>query len=140
MLDPMRQQQQQNTNKHKKTQHVRAFRYDDDVLTIGLNRAVALLAEPRRGRGQSKVLRSLGDHPDGGLISIKDGRYGPYVTHKGVNATLPASAEPDVLTLDEAVSLLQAKVAKGKSSKKTGRKRKMTARSAKSAEPKAAAE
>ena len=113
---------------------------DDDVLTIGLNRAVALLAEPRRGRGQSKVLRSLGDHPDGGLISIKDGRYGPYVTHKGVNATLPSSTEPDVLTLDDAVALLQAKAAKGKSSKKTGQKRKMPARSAKSAEPKAAAE
>ena len=67
----------------------------DDVLNIGLNRAVTLIAEkklkgPRGKRFGSDPGRSLGDHPDkGGAIVVKNGRYGPYVSHDGVNATLP---------------------------------------------------
>ncbi len=113
---------------------------DDDVVTIGLNRAVSLLAEPRRGRRQYQVLRSLGEHPDGGEISVKNGRYGPYVTHKGINATLPAGCEPDALTVDEAIALLRTKAAKGKRPKRTKRKSKAAAKSAKDTAPKAAAE
>ena len=125
---------------------------DDDVLMIGLNRAVALLAEPKRGGGrQSQTLKSLGEHPNGGEISVKKGRYGPYVTHKGVNATLPGGTEPDELTVADAIALLQAKAAKGKGTKsgKTGKttkakakttKRKPAGKSAKRGATKAAAE
>ena len=116
---------------------------DDDVLTIGLNRAVDLIAEPKRGGRQgSQTLKSLGEHPDsGGEISIKKGRFGPYVTHKGINATLPKSSEPDDVTIDEAVALLKAKAAKGKTSKRAPRKRKATGKTTKKrASSKAAAE
>ena len=107
---------------------------DDDVLTIGLNRAVALLAEAkganRRGGAPGKP---LGDHPaDGKPVTLHEGRYGPYVKHGKVNATLPKSVSPDQVTLAEALPLLEERAAKGGGGK--------TARRpiAKSAKPKAA--
>ena len=70
---------------------------DDDVLTIGVNRAVVLLAEPvaERRRGAPQPLRELGPHPDGGVVALYQGRYGPYVSHDGVFATLPKTADPE---------------------------------------------
>jgi DNA topoisomerase-1 len=87
----------------------------DDVFNIGLNRAVTLIAEkvakgPRGGRFGGDPGRSLGDHPDkGGAVLVKNGRYGPYVTHDGVNATLPSDKTPDAITLEEALALLAAR-------------------------------
>jgi DNA topoisomerase-1 len=87
----------------------------DEVFTIGLNRAVTLIAEkiakgPRFRRFGSDPGRPLGDHPTkGGPIVAKNGRYGPYVSHGGVNATLPSDKTPETVTLDEAVSLLDAR-------------------------------
>jgi DNA topoisomerase-1 len=87
----------------------------DDVLTIGLNRAVALIADKatkggkgRRGAGDPG--RLLGDHPQkGGPVVVKNGRYGPYVSHDGVNATLPNGKSPDTMALEEAVALIDAR-------------------------------
>ncbi len=90
----------------------------DDVFTIGLNRAVTLIAEkiakgPRRRFGADPG-RALGDHPSkGGPIVAKNGRYGPYVSHAGVNATLPADKTPESVTLEEAVALLDARADRG---------------------------
>jgi DNA topoisomerase I len=90
----------------------------DDVFTIGLNRAVTLIAEkiakgPRRRFGADPG-RALGDHPTkGGPIVAKNGRYGPYVSHAGVNATLPADKTPETVTLEEAVPLLDARADRG---------------------------
>ena len=87
----------------------------DDVLTIGLNRAVTLIADkrtkgPRGRRFAADPGRSLGDHPEkGGPIVVKSGRYGPYVSHDGLNATIPRDKTPDAITLDEAVGLLAAR-------------------------------
>ena len=87
----------------------------DDVLTIGLNRAVTLIADKRtkgpRGRKfAADPGRSLGEHPDkGGPIVVKSGRYGPYVSHDGLNATIPRDKSPDAITLEEAVALLAAR-------------------------------
>ncbi len=87
----------------------------EEVFSVGLNRAVTLIAEkrakgPRKGRFGADPGRSLGDHPTkGGAIAAKKGRYGPYVSHNGVNATLPADKTPDTITLDEAVALLDAR-------------------------------
>ena len=87
----------------------------DDVLTIGLNRAVTLIAEkkanPKKGRrfgaDPGKV---LGEHPDkGGPVVVKNGRYGPYVSHNGVNATITGDKTPETITLTEAVVLLDAR-------------------------------
>jgi DNA topoisomerase-1 len=90
---------------------------DDDVLTIGLNRAVSLLAEPRTGRGGRQPLRVVGDHPAGGAINLYKGRYGPYVANGGINATVPNDIDPDELTLEQAVSLLAAQAERKKGAK-----------------------
>ncbi|MGA2895627.1 MAG: type I DNA topoisomerase [Xanthobacteraceae bacterium] len=88
---------------------------DEEVFSIGLNRAVTLIAEkiakgPRKGRFGADPGRALGDHPaKGGPIVAKKGRYGPYVSHDGVNATLPADKTPETVTLDEAVALIDAR-------------------------------
>ncbi|HXP12205.1 MAG TPA: type I DNA topoisomerase [Stellaceae bacterium] len=87
----------------------------DDLFNIGLNRAVTLIADkiakgPRGRRFGGDPGRSLGDHPDkGGPVVVKAGRYGPYVSHDGVNATLPKDKTPETVTLDEALPLLAAR-------------------------------
>jgi DNA topoisomerase-1 len=89
----------------------------DDVLTVGLNRAMHLIAEkianPKKGRRfGADPGKALGDHPDkGGPIVVKNGRYGPYVSHNGVNATLTGDKTPETVTLDEAIVLLDARAA-----------------------------
>ena len=89
-----------------------------EVLTIGMNRAVELLAQKaaRGGRGASaKPLRELGEHPsEGGPVNVMDGRYGPYVKWGKINATLPKGVEPDSVTMEMAVELIAAKQAKAK--------------------------
>jgi DNA topoisomerase I len=87
----------------------------EDVFTIGLNRAVALIAEKRAKGSRGRRFgadpgRPLGDHPvKGGAVVAKNGRYGPYVSHNGINATLPADKTPETVTLDEAVALIDAR-------------------------------
>ena len=96
----------------------------DDVLAVGLNRAVTLIEEkkakgPRKGRFGADPGRALGDHPDkGGPIVVKNGRYGPYVSHDGVNATLPSDMTPETITLEQAVGLFDARAARGGGGKK----------------------
>jgi len=90
----------------------------DEVFTVGLNRAVSLLAEAKKGRQRgATVLKELGDHPElGGAIQVCDGRYGPYVKHGKINATLPKDAEPNTLSVERAVELIAARA------EKTGKK------------------
>jgi len=93
----------------------------DDVLTIGLNRAVVLLAEPAaERRGGPRLVRELGEHPEGGVVGLYRGRYGPYVSHDRVFASLPRATDPETFSLDQAVSLLAAQRQK----KTKGQKRK----------------
>ena len=89
---------------------------DDDVLEVGGNRAIDLIvakesgAASRFGGGAGRV---LGEHPAGGTISVKQGRFGSYVNHGKINATIPRGTDPVSLTLDDAVGLLAAKAAGG---------------------------
>ena len=101
----------------------------DEVFTIGMNRAVEVLAEKAsRGRGRgaaAEPLRSLGDHPEGGAVVVMPGKYGPYVKWEKVNATLPKEIAPEAVTLDEALALIAEKAAKSpakKGAKKTAAK------------------
>ncbi|MGH1480428.1 MAG: type I DNA topoisomerase [Geminicoccales bacterium] len=101
---------------------------DDDVLTIGMNRAITLIAEAAtKGRPVQKVLRDLGEHPeDKKPVTLHEGRFGPYVKHGKINASLPKGEEPDSLTMETAVALLAAKAAKGgtkKGGKRTTKKK-----------------
>lgn len=94
------------------------------VFTINLDEAVALLAQANTGPAP---LRSLGNHPtEDGQIEVYAGRYGPYVEHGKVRATLPKSIEPEALTLEEALELLSAKAAKDAPAKKTTTKKTAT--------------
>jgi DNA topoisomerase-1 len=119
----------------------------EEVFDVGINRAVALLAEKKAGGGKGRwqraaptVLKELGDHPgEGGKVQVLSGRYGPYVKHGDVNATLPRNKEPAALTMDEAVLLIAERAAKGPSKSK-GRRAKSAkpAADAKAAKPAAA--
>ena len=117
----------------------------DEVFTIGMNRAVEVLAaKPMRGRAAAAApLKELGDHPEGGKISVMSGRYGPYVKWEKVNATLPRDVEPADLTLEQALELISAKAAKApkKAAPKKAAPKKTAAKktAAKSAEDKPAA-
>lgn len=93
----------------------------DDVYQIGLDRALQLLAEPKKGSGGAQVLREVGAHPaDGEPIRLYAGRFGPYVKHDGINASLPKGADPEALTIEAAVELLEARKAAGKPSRRGG--------------------
>jgi DNA topoisomerase-1 len=89
----------------------------DEVFTVGLNRAVDAIAQKAakggRGRTAQPPLKELGEHPDGGPVTVKDGRYGPYVNWGKVNATLPRDLKPEDVTPERALELLEAKIAKG---------------------------
>ena len=96
----------------------------EEVFSVGINRAVVLLAEKKAGaksrfqRAAATVLKELGEHPsEGGKVQVLSGRYGPYVKHGDVNATLPRNKEPAALTMDEAVLLIAERAAKGPSKK-----------------------
>ena len=97
----------------------------DDVFNIGMNRAVEELAKKATagsGRGTaSKAIKELGEHPEGGgSVNVMDGRYGPYVKYAKINATIPKGKDPEEITLEEAVNLINEKSAKGK---KRGKKK-----------------
>ena len=95
----------------------------DDLLEIGLNRAVDLLAESAKKRG-----RLLGEHPSGGEVHLKAGRFGPYVEHNKLRATLPRGTDMTEVELAQAIELLAAKAAKGGGTAKKGAARKGAAK------------
>jgi DNA topoisomerase-1 len=100
----------------------RSLEKTDDVYTVDLARALELLSRPKGGRGQRKAiepLRTLGAHPaDGEPVTLWEGRYGPYVKHGDVNASLPKGVAHEGFTLDAAVPLLAERAAAGPPKKK----------------------
>jgi len=115
---------------------------DDDVLSLGLNRAVTIIAEAPAQRGASKTAgKKIGDHPDDGKpIELRDGRYGPYVKHGKINASLPSDMEPESLSLELAVELIAAraeKVGVKTKAKKAKAKSKTKSKAKSKAKPKA---
>ena len=99
----------------------------DEVFTVGLNRAVDLIAQKAAKRGGSAnqtPLKELGEHPErGGVVNVMDGRYGPYVKWDKVNATIPKGTEPGDVTMDMAVQLIAEREAKGGKKKTASRKK-----------------
>jgi len=91
----------------------------EEVFDVGLNRAVALLADKRanpRGAGRSgpTALKELGAHPTSGEpVRVLSGRYGPYIASNGVNANVPKGSDPQAVTLEQAVALLAEREASG---------------------------
>ncbi|MGD1949286.1 MAG: type I DNA topoisomerase [Leptolyngbyaceae cyanobacterium] len=114
----------------KEGKDYRSLKGDDDVLTVTLERALELLAQPKRGRGRkaaAKPLRELGKHPESEEpINIYDGPYGPYIKYEKVNASLPEGKKVEDVTLEEALEIIAAKAA---TKKKTTRKKTTTKKS-----------
>jgi DNA topoisomerase-1 len=102
----------------------------DEVFTIGMNRAVEVLAsKPKRGKpAPTTPLKELGEHPDGGAVNVMKGRYGPYVKWDKVNATLPKDIDPETMTLEQALPILAERAAKTGAKKKAAPKKKPAAK------------
>jgi DNA topoisomerase-1 len=95
----------------------RSLKAEDDLFTLALTRALELLAQPKgvRGRSAPAPLREVGKHPkDGAAINLYDGKYGLYVKHGEVNATVPKGTAPEAVTVEQAVALLAERAAAGK--------------------------
>jgi DNA topoisomerase I len=99
----------------------------EDVLTIGLNRAVDLIATklakgPGRFQRNAPQGRPIGEHPDGGVVQVLDGKYGAYVKWADVNATIPKAIEKDAITLEQALELIKARQAAAPAKKPAAKK------------------
>jgi len=80
----------------------------EDIFTIGLNRAITLIAEAKPGRISSSLIKDLGEHPeDKKPVRIMKGQYGPYIKYKSLNATIPEEKDPLELTMDDALILIE---------------------------------
>ncbi|MDQ1503662.1 MAG: topoisomerase, partial [Actinomycetota bacterium] len=109
----------------KRGEDTRSLKSEEELLTITLEGALELLAQPKRGRGRqgAEPLAELGPHPDNGAtIKLLAGRYGPYVTDGTTNASLPKDADPAALTPAMAVDLLRARAAAAPAKKAPARK------------------
>ena len=96
----------------------------DEIFSIGLNRAITLIAEAKPGRMSSSIIKDLGEHPeDKKPVRVMKGQYGPYIKYKSLNATIPEEKDPTELTMEEALILIEKrreydKNKKGKNKKK----------------------
>ena len=104
----------------KKGTDSRSLGSESEMFTVTLEQARAIFAQPkqRRGRVAKPPLAELGPHPDTGApVRVLDGRYGPYITDGTTNATVPRGAQPEAVTLEEAVELLRERAARGPTKK-----------------------
>ena len=91
----------------------------DEIFTIGLNRAITLIAEAKPGRISSSLIKDLGEHPeDKKTVKIMKGQYGPYIKYKSLNATIPEEKDPTEVTMEEALILIEKRREYDKNKKK----------------------
>ena len=82
----------------------------EEIFSIGLNRAIALIAEAKPGRISSSLIKDLGQHPeDKKPVRVMKGKFGPYIKYKSLNAAIPEEKDPSEVTLDEALILIEKK-------------------------------
>ena len=80
----------------------------EEIFSIGLNRAITLIAEAKPGRMSSSMIKDLGEHPeDKKPVRVMKGQYGPYIKYKSLNATIPEEKDPTELTMEEALILIE---------------------------------
>ena len=91
----------------------------EDIFTIGLNRAVTMIAEAKPGRISSSEIKNLGEHPeDKKPVRVMKGKFGPYIKYKSLNATIPEEKDPAEITMDEALILIEKRREYDKNKKK----------------------
>ncbi len=91
----------------------------EEIFSIGLNRAITLIAEAKPGRMSSSIIKELGEHPeDKKPVRVMKGQYGPYIKYKSLNATIPEEKDPTELTMEEALILIEKRKEYDKSKKK----------------------
>ena len=97
----------------------------EEIFSIGLNRAITLIAEAKPGRMSSSMIKDLGEHPeDKKPVRVMKGQYGPYIKYKSLNATIPEEKDPTELTMEEALILIEKRKEYDKSKKSKGKKKK----------------
>ena len=97
----------------------------EEIFSIGLNRAIILIAEAKPGRISSSMIKDLGEHPeDKKPVRVMKGQYGPYIKYKSLNATIPEEKDPTELTMEEALILIEKRKEYDKSKKSKGKKKK----------------
>jgi len=95
----------------------------EEIFSIGLNRAITLIAEAKPGRMSSSMIKDLGEHPeDKKPVRVMKGKFGPYIKYKSLNATIPEEKDPNEITMDDALILIEKKKEYDKSKKRKGKK------------------
>ena len=95
----------------------------EEIFSIGLNRAITLIAEAKPGRMSSSIIKDLGEHPeDKKPVRVMKGQYGPYIKYKSLNATIPEEKDPIELTMEEALILIEKRKEYDKTKKKRKKK------------------
>ncbi len=80
----------------------------EEIFSIGLNRAISLIAEAKPGRMSSSIIKDLGEHPeDKKPVRVMKGQYGPYIKYKSLNATIPEEKDPSEINMEDALILIE---------------------------------
>ena len=96
----------------------------EEIFSIGLNRAITLIAEAKPGRMSSSMIKDLGEHPeDKKQVRVMKGQYGPYIKYKSLNATIPEEKDPIEITMDDALILIEKRKEYDKNKKSRKRKK-----------------
>ena len=95
----------------------------EDIFTIGLNRAITMIADAKPGRVSSSEIKHLGEHPeDKKAVRVMKGKFGPYIKYKSINATIPEEKDPNEITMDDALILIEKRKDYDRNKKKKGKK------------------
>ncbi len=96
----------------------------EEIFSLGLNRAITLIAEAKPGRMSSSIIKDLGEHPeDQKTVKVMKGQYGPYIKYKSLNATIPEEKDPTELTMEEALILIEKRKEYDKNKKNKKKKK-----------------
>ena len=96
----------------------------EDIFSIGLNRAITMIAEAKPGRISSSEIKNLGEHPaDKKLVRVMKGKFGPYIKYKSINATIPEEKDPLEISMDDALILIEKRLEYDRNKKKNKRKK-----------------
>ena len=95
----------------------------EEIFTIGINRAITMIAEAKPGRISSSMIKDLGEHPeDKRPVRVMKGQFGPYIKYKSLNATIPEEKDPNELTMEEALILIEKRKEYDKTKKRKKKK------------------